>query len=113
MDEKEPYTLQAVGSFGTLTGIDPKSGQNTFFLASEFHFHEPSEHTINKESFAMELHFDFKIDSSLCNFTSHSMATLAVLVKLDPNPTSTIKTSFFDSWTSATNGTNFDQFSLQ
>jgi carbonic anhydrase len=50
------YSLQVAGDFGfvTIGGCNPCDGQE--YDVKQFHFHSPSEHTINNKSYAMELH---------------------------------------------------------
>jgi len=50
------YTLRVSADLGfvTLGGCNPCSGDE--YDVKQFHFHTPSEHTINNKSFAMELH---------------------------------------------------------
>jgi len=50
------YALQVAGDLGfvTLGGCNPCDGQE--YDVKQFHFHSPSEHTINNKTYAMELH---------------------------------------------------------
>jgi len=50
------YSLQVAGNLGFVTvgGCNPCDGQG--YNVKQFHFHSPSEHTVNNKSYPLELH---------------------------------------------------------
>lgn len=58
------YTLKTFDTNGYLSVWDSNSNLNVFQL-NQFHFHAPSEHTINESHFDLELHIVHKATSGL------------------------------------------------
>lgn len=86
-------TLMAEGSFSKLVATDV-AGNNYEFEAIQFHFHAPSEHTINGKHYDLELHIVHQMtpESAKNAKTSRNLAVVGVFFDLDtdsnatPNP---------------------------
>ncbi|KAK2028180.1 carbonic anhydrase [Colletotrichum zoysiae] len=81
-------TLEVVASNGTLT----RDGRK--FSLKQFHFHTPSEHRLDSEHFAMEVHFVFQADDAE-NPTGPTISVVGFLIEIDNSaPSQFLKTVF-------------------
>jgi carbonic anhydrase len=86
-------TLMAEGNFSKMVATDV-AGNSYEFEAIQFHFHAPSEHTINGKHYDLELHIVHQMtpESAKNAKTSRNLAVLGVFFDLDtdlkatPNP---------------------------
>lgn len=83
-----------------------ENGEYSVYEAEQFHFHAPSEHTINEEQYALEMHIKHtrlgtaSTDSDLSGYNmssdSYTNAVLAILFKEDTTITSDVFDNFPD-----------------
>lgn len=60
----EGHNFKLIGSFGTLTAVDVDKTGNYTYAAMQFHFHAPSEHTLEDIEYPLELHMVHALVSS-------------------------------------------------
>ena len=74
-------TYMVFGDLGTYTNANPASFAISEYQAFQFHFHAPSEHTINGNYYDLEMHIVHNaISQPLTEYMS--MAVIAILFKL-------------------------------
>jgi len=83
-------TLMTEGSFSKLVATDV-AGNSYEFEAIQFHFHAPSEHTINGKHYDLELHIVHQMtpESAKNAKTKRSLAVVGVFFDLDTDPKAT------------------------
>lgn len=80
LDYKKVENPEIINNGHTIQVNIPNENKLTEYSLKQFHFHIPSEHTINKKSYPLEIHFVHKDDNN--NITV--VGVMAVLGK--PNP---------------------------
>ena len=79
----EGHNYKLLGSFGTLSAANVDKTGNYTYAAMQFHFHAPSEHTLDGIEYALELHMVHALVASSAG-NPLNLAVLSVLFEEGP-----------------------------